>query len=102
MKNGGPHGEIRNCFSHSECDCHTPDVPSRAHVDVATARHLGETNDAGRDLSPSLPASNQPKTVCSSDYIMSGGMPGEDLLSSGISVTTASVVSTMAAIEAAF
>jgi hypothetical protein len=29
-----------------------------------------------------------PKTACSSVYIMSGGMPGEDLLSSGISVTT--------------
>lgn len=43
-----------------------------------------------------------PKTACSSVYIMSGGMPGEDLLSSGISVTTASVLSTMAAIEAAF
>ena len=35
-------------------------------------------------------------------YIMSGGIPGEDVLSSGISVTTAWVVSTMAAIEAAF
>ncbi len=35
-------------------------------------------------------------------YIMSGDMPGDDLPFSGISVTTASVVSTMAAIEAAF
>lgn len=32
--------------------------------------------------------------------IMWGGIPGEDLSSSGISVTTASVVGTMAAIEA--
>ena len=32
--------------------------------------------------------------------IMSGGSPGEDLSSSGISVTTASVVGTMVAIEA--
>ena len=32
--------------------------------------------------------------------IMSGGTPGEDLLASGISVTTASVVGTMVAIEA--
>lgn len=43
-----------------------------------------------------------PKSACSNVYIMSGGIPGGDLLSSGISVTTASVVSTMAAIEAAF
>ncbi len=35
-------------------------------------------------------------------YIMSGDMAGDDLPFSGISVTTASVVSTMAAIEAAF
>ncbi len=68
---------------------------SQMHRVAARTLLTGPTG--GRSRTPT------PKTACSSVYyIMSGGMPGEDLLSSGISVTTAWVVSTMAAIEAAF